>query len=82
MSAIEIDVVAKFPSKHHESWPTLSSPRGRRPARTRTVEDAKLRAIGRFGAMIRRLADDRGSKVAPAYAQLNRIASGELPVTG
>jgi hypothetical protein len=75
VSAVEIDVVAVQPEhgKLAEAlelkWPPLSE--------EPTVEDTKLRAIGRFGASMRRLTTDERN-VEPAYARLHAIALRDL----
>ena len=74
VAALEIDAATDEPihgelaAALEDKWPELSE--------EPTVEDTKLRAIGRFGATMRRVAERPG--VEPAYRQLHEIARKDL----
>ena len=80
-AALEIDSVSEAPAhetianKLQERWPEL------RDRDIRTLEDAKLYLVRRFGGAARTIAskrrDSRGYRAKPAYAQLRAIGRCE-----
>jgi hypothetical protein len=80
-AALEIDSVSESPvhetiaNKLQERWPDL------RDRDIRTLEDAKLYLVRRFGGAARTIAskrrDSRGYRARPAYAQLRAIGRCE-----